>query len=259
MDVLFMVVALVLTLGMAEAATPLEIFTHDHGSNIHLKCLTNKSDQWIDLMWYRTSETGFEYIGHTELQGKEEYKYQINGSNKHIRLHRTIDTFNLSITDVQPSDSGAYCCMRGTSGTKILNVAVLLVKETSPTGSTSVVATTDDSQNEKNSTQGPGCQEERTDLKLLKALGGSLVLCVGLIVFLGYLSFKRRECKHCKEKACQVQQDTHLSNQNSWQDDETLNYAPVHFAKRGEQQKKKQKKKTTQPEEETLYAGVKCS
>ncbi|XP_076147409.1 uncharacterized protein LOC143131675 isoform X2 [Alosa pseudoharengus] len=254
MDVLFVVAALVLTLGMAEAATPLEVFTHEPGSNIHLKCLTNKSDEWYDLTWNRASEKGVENIGHAAAEGTG--KYKINGSNEHFKLHRTIDTFSLNITNVQPSDSGTYCCVRSLStGTNITNVAVLVVKEnTSPIVSTSGVPTTNDSQIKKNSTC-PGCPE---DLKLLKALGGSLGLCVALIVFLGCLSYKRRVCKHCREKACQVQQDTNLSTQNACQDDETLNYAPLHFAKRGEQQKRK-KENTTQPQEETLYAGVKYS
>ncbi|XP_048122568.1 uncharacterized protein LOC125309584 isoform X2 [Alosa alosa] len=189
MNVLFVVAALVLTLGMTEAATPLEIFTHEPGSNIHLKCLTNKDDQWDDLMWNRTSEKEVKYIGCAAINDVGVFK--INVINEHFKLHRTIDNFILNITNVRPSDSGTYCCVRtkSTGANVILNVAVLVVKE----------------------------------------------------------------------KACQVQQDTTLSTQNACQDDETLNYAPVHFAKTGEQQKRMQEKNTSQPQEETLYAGVKYS
>ncbi|KAG5268471.1 hypothetical protein AALO_G00212950 [Alosa alosa] len=258
MNVLFVVAALVLTLGMTEAATPLEIFTHEPGSNIHLKCLTNKDDQWDDLMWNRTSEKEVKYIGCAAINDVGVFK--INVINEHFKLHRTIDNFILNITNVRPSDSGTYCCVRtkSTGANVILNVAVLVVKEKAAV-STSGPATTDDF---PNSTQCVGCRKELTDMGsqgVIKALGGSLGLCVTLIVFLGYLSYKRRVCKHCREKACQVQQDTTLSTQNACQDDETLNYAPVHFAKTGEQQKRMQEKNTSQPQEETLYAGVKYS
>ncbi|XP_041924337.1 uncharacterized protein LOC121688669 isoform X2 [Alosa sapidissima] len=186
MDVLFVVAALVFTLGMTEAATPLVVFIHEPRSNIHLKCLTNIDDEWDDLTWYRTSEKGVEYIGHSAF--KKPGMYNIYGNNEQFKLHRTIDTFSLNITNVQPSDSGTYCCVRikSTEANVILNVAVLVVKEnnlsTSPTSSPHL----------SRSSEKPQQKDCEALVTVVLSLGRALLLCVAVIAVLAYITHMRR-------------------------------------------------------------------
>lgn len=250
-------------MAMTEAASLLESFICVSGSNITLKCLPDKSDEWDNLAWDRIRETGIESIGNATVGGEGAKEYKNEGNTEHVKLHRTSDIFTLSITNVQPSDSGAYCCMsKKSTGNAIRHVALLVVTDSSSTSSTLGTTATNVSQNVNKSEDCGHVNMEPCPYQslLLQAMGGSLGLCVALIGFLVYLSYKRRVCQHCREKTNQVmeQQNTNLFNQNNCQDEEALNYAPIHFAKRGEQKKKKQKT-TTQSQEETLYAGVKCS